>query len=100
LPQLANDLVNVNRFEQSQLSEVASRALDLLKDPRGSAFQVVYSPVYLLVVHVTLSLQLFDLCFVAQGAPLHIRGDTRSEHWRTEERGTRSHSFFSRGCKE
>jgi len=38
--QLAADLVNVNRFEKAQLSEVASLVLDLLRDPRGSAFQV------------------------------------------------------------
>mmetsp|Transcript_87509 Transcript_87509/g.175081 ORF Transcript_87509/g.175081 Transcript_87509/m.175081 type:complete len:227 (-) Transcript_87509:87-767(-) len=37
--ELVADLVNVNRFEKSQLAEVASLVLDLLRDPRGSAFQ-------------------------------------------------------------
>jgi len=38
--QIAADLVNVNRFEPTQLAEVSSLVLDLLRDPRGSSFQV------------------------------------------------------------
>ena len=40
--QVVSDLVNVNRFETAQLAEVATLVLDLLRDPRGSAFQVVH----------------------------------------------------------
>ena len=36
------DLVNTNHFQPSQLGEVATLVLDLLRDPRGSAFQVCF----------------------------------------------------------
>ena len=44
--------MNVNRFEQAQLQEVATLVLDLLRDPRGSAFQVNDFLLLLSVVYI------------------------------------------------
>lgn len=38
-PQVATDLANANVFAPSQLSELASMVLDLIRDPRGSGIQ-------------------------------------------------------------
>jgi hypothetical protein len=35
-----NDFLNINSFGQAQLAEITSMVLDLLRDPKGSAFQV------------------------------------------------------------